>query len=282
MAIKVSGTSVINDSRQLQNIASLDSATTTVIAAAAGGGAAPEVNWSSPQHNYTSSGSWSIPGSISDTDYITFYLVGGGGPGRRDGANPSGGSGAAASLITVLRGSLGSSVSFTIGSGGVTNNSGYSVTAGGPTSITLATNQTFSAQGASHSSNAYNRVDGLNYAHISGDLTTIHPCVGGGIPKYSNNGSGQKSIDSSTNYSNPANNGFGTPFWDSTFGGAAGGSYANYGGHLFSPGTSTYAGNGGAASTNSNPANGSAPGGGAGSSFNGVGSGGAGSLRIYY
>ena len=281
MAIKVSGTSVINDSRQLQNIASLDSATSTVIAAAAGGGAAPEVNWSSPQHTYTSSGSWSIPGSISDTDYITFYLVGGGGPGRRDGASPKGGQGAAAALITVLRGSLGSSVSFTIGSGGVTNNSGYSPTAGGSTSITLVSGQTFSARGGTHA-NAYNRVDGLNYSFISGDVTTIKPNVGGGIPKYSNNGSGQKDIDSSINFNNPANNGFGTSFWDSVFGGASGGAYANYGSATFSPGTSTYAGNGGAGSTNGTPQNGSAPGGGAGSSFNAVGSGGAGNLRIYY
>ena len=39
MAINISGTTVINNSRQLQNIASLDSATAAVIGAAAGGGA---------------------------------------------------------------------------------------------------------------------------------------------------------------------------------------------------------------------------------------------------
>jgi hypothetical protein len=38
MAIQISGTTVVNDSRQLQNIASLDSATAAVIGAAAGGG----------------------------------------------------------------------------------------------------------------------------------------------------------------------------------------------------------------------------------------------------
>ena len=38
MAIQISGTTVINNSRQLQNIASLDSTTTSTIAAAAGGG----------------------------------------------------------------------------------------------------------------------------------------------------------------------------------------------------------------------------------------------------
>ena len=38
MAIKISGTTVVNDSRQLQNIASLDSTTAATIGAAAGGG----------------------------------------------------------------------------------------------------------------------------------------------------------------------------------------------------------------------------------------------------
>jgi|14BtaG_2_1085337.scaffolds.fasta_scaffold00299_8 hypothetical protein len=39
MAIKISGTTVVNDSRQLQNIASLDSTTAATIGAAAAGGA---------------------------------------------------------------------------------------------------------------------------------------------------------------------------------------------------------------------------------------------------
>lgn len=39
MAIQVGGTAVIDDSRQLQNIASLDSTTTSTIQAVAGGGA---------------------------------------------------------------------------------------------------------------------------------------------------------------------------------------------------------------------------------------------------
>lgn len=38
MAIQINGTTVVNNSRQLQNIASLDSTTTSTIAAAAGGG----------------------------------------------------------------------------------------------------------------------------------------------------------------------------------------------------------------------------------------------------
>ena len=43
MAIQVSGTTVINDSRELQNIASLDSTTAATIGAAAGGGGLTEL-----------------------------------------------------------------------------------------------------------------------------------------------------------------------------------------------------------------------------------------------
>ena len=38
MAIKIIGTTVINDSRQLQNIASLDATTSATLSAAVGGG----------------------------------------------------------------------------------------------------------------------------------------------------------------------------------------------------------------------------------------------------
>ena len=51
MAIQISGTTVINNSRQLQNIASVDATTAAVIAANAGGG----VDYSSPTyaHSYS-------------------------------------------------------------------------------------------------------------------------------------------------------------------------------------------------------------------------------------
>ena len=51
MALQVSGTTVVNNSRQLQNIASLDNTTTNTIAAAAGG-----VDYSSPTYASASSG----------------------------------------------------------------------------------------------------------------------------------------------------------------------------------------------------------------------------------
>ena len=45
MAIQISGTTVINNSRQLKNIASLDSTTTSTIAAAAGGGGVTSIGF---------------------------------------------------------------------------------------------------------------------------------------------------------------------------------------------------------------------------------------------
>jgi len=54
MAININGTTVINNSRQLQNIASLDSTTTTTIAAAAGGGAPWHGDTPSTTHAFNS------------------------------------------------------------------------------------------------------------------------------------------------------------------------------------------------------------------------------------
>ena len=71
MAIQISGTTVINDSRQLQNIASVDATTAAVIAANAGGGG-PRF-----QQTITSSGTFT---PLLDGDAY-LILVGGGGSG---------------------------------------------------------------------------------------------------------------------------------------------------------------------------------------------------------
>jgi hypothetical protein len=108
MAIKVSGTSVINDSRQLQNIASLDSTTTSTIAAAAGGGASVQT--------FTSSGTWNKPSS-GTVAMIT--CIGGGGGGARNNANVNSKSGGGSvTQIFKLLSNLASSITVTIGAGG--------------------------------------------------------------------------------------------------------------------------------------------------------------------
>jgi hypothetical protein len=71
MAIKVNGTTVINDSRALQNIASVDSTTVTALGNAGVGGGATELitNWT----NVPSSSSWSVSLS-SSYDIIRIFL----------------------------------------------------------------------------------------------------------------------------------------------------------------------------------------------------------------
>ena len=64
MAIQVSGTTVINDSRELQNIASLDSTTAATIGAAAGGGGLTELL----------SDNQSVNGSAIDLDFFWLGL----------------------------------------------------------------------------------------------------------------------------------------------------------------------------------------------------------------
>ena len=277
MALQISGTTVVNDSRQLQNIASLDSTTTATIASAAGGGS-PVISWGSPQHTFTSSGSWSIPGSIGQDDYIMFYLVGGGGSGRRDGANPTGGSGASATLINAIRSSLPSSVSFTIGAGGVVpgGSSSYnSYQHGGDTTLTISGRSYFAGggTGGSTNNNFFRESDGYDYSVSSGHLVRAGAIVGGGRPGYEGDGNfGWQNREDDE----------GVQFRNSVFGGAAGGMWVN-GVAGFGPGTSTYAGNGGTGGTqNGSFGNGAVPGGGGGATTAGAANGGNGNLRIYY
>ena len=111
MAIQVSGTQVIGNSRELTNIASIDSATATAIGNAGVGGVTlpPEPNWSSPSVTRTSSGTYSLPSSISDSDFVWFLLTGSGGSGMSPGfaAGQVGeGGGGGNVLLIVCQGSL--------------------------------------------------------------------------------------------------------------------------------------------------------------------------------
>lgn len=69
MAIQVGGTTVVNDSRQLQNIASLDATTAATISAAGGGATSLITDWT----NTPNSDTWSISLS-SSYDIIRIYL----------------------------------------------------------------------------------------------------------------------------------------------------------------------------------------------------------------
>ena len=63
MAIQVSGTQVIGNSRELTNIASVDATTATAIGAAGVGGGGPPAfdPTSTPNLTFTSSTTWTVP-----------------------------------------------------------------------------------------------------------------------------------------------------------------------------------------------------------------------------
>ena len=133
MAIKISGTTVVNNSRQLQNIASLDSTTTSTIAAAAGGGTKILIE----QNTLVSSGTFTAP----YTGDYRFILIGGGGGGW---SSNTGGSltlsGASAAGVVIFDTSLSAnaSFSFTIGAGGDTpSGTDRNGVAGGTSSCTI-------------------------------------------------------------------------------------------------------------------------------------------------
>jgi hypothetical protein len=262
MAIKVSNTTVINDSRALQNIASVDSTTAASITAAGVGGG-PELytvpTWGSPQTTYTSSTTWNKPGSVGDNDWVTFYLVGGGGSGYNWGANFSqGGHGAAAYIVCILGSEITSGVTITVGAGGAGAAVSSQGNAGGDTSISMGGNS-FTADGglagSGQQSSSFDALGGFRLAEQSGfpNAIPLSTDVNGGSSRYSSGGTSNGSV----------------------FGGAGGGGW--YYGQAF-PATSTYGGNGGAYT-----AVGSVPGGGGGGGLaSGSYAGGSGSVRIYY
>ena len=153
MAIKVNGTTVINDSRQLTNIASVDAATVTALGNAGVGGAPtylPEIpNFNSPTTTFTSNGTYSR-GSTSANQLIWIYMVGGG----QAGYSGNSGAGGSYRFIICTAGTLDGS-SYTIGQGGTAGSS----TGHTPSTITIG--------GTTYSTN-----DGTKYSVIDGALPT--------------------------------------------------------------------------------------------------------------
>ena len=257
MAIQVGGTTVVDDSRNLQNVGGLKTVGGVTILGSGDvpvGVGAPNFDpTATPDVTLTSSGTWSKPGSLGDNDWVVFYMIGGGGGGGTDGTWGHGGSGASAALFAALAGSLPSSVTFTVGAGGTPNSTGND---GGATTATI-------------NGRLYTAPAGQGGG--KGGTFGSTPPTGEGY--YTLPFGGQSPLDyaSSSATGGTANfYGNGTP---SIFGGGAGATL--YGNSAAS--SSTYAGNGGS------NANGGAGGGGASGSYGGSGyTGGLGEVRIYY
>ena len=240
----------------------------------AGGGLPDQVNWGSPNQTYTSgSGSWSVPSSIGDDDFVTFYLVGGGAGGTVDGANNKGGGGGAATLFNVQKKYLPSSVSYSIGSGGAASTWYLGGGAGGTTTCTVSGRVMSALGGQNGNTHTQSRRAGYNLMISAGDTSLLgaeSSSFGGGAVYWQHNGSVYSYIDST-----------GDERRHSVFGGGAGG--FRYSNAQKSYGVSTYAGNGGSGGSTSSGSNGATHGGGGGGAGGGVaGNGGTGSLRIYY
>jgi hypothetical protein len=242
----------------------------------AGGGLPDQVNWGSPNQNFTSgSGTWTVPSSIGDDDFVTFYLVGGGGGGTKDGGNNKGGAGGTATLFNVQKKYLPSSISYTIGAGGAGSYWYLGGGSGGTTSCTVSGRVMRAFGGDNGNTHTQTRKEGTNQMISSGDTSLLGPPLatfGGGSVYWAHNGSVYTYVDNT-----------GDERRHGLFGGAAGG--FRYSNAQKANGTSTYAGNGGAGGSTGTGSPGQAPGGGgggSGSSGGDAGDGANGSLRIYY
>ena len=258
MAIQVSGTSVINDSRQLQNIASIDATTSSTLSSALGSGGAPTAPaWASPTENITSNATWTKSGKgIADDDWVWFYLIGGGGSSTTS-LNGAGGGGGGATIVSVKGVNVPASLTLVIGAGGVnTDSNGQTSNDGEDTTIEFATGRFITAKGGRR---------GINGNGLRGDETRGS--------SYTSTDAFTNAIDGTHGAGGSGTGSGGEAASNTVFGGGAGRGTSN----STTISTSTY---GGAGSQQSQAAN--APGGG-GSGWSGsTPSGARGSIRIYY
>lgn len=258
MAIQVGGTTVVDDSRNLQNVGGLKTVGGIAILGSGDvpvGVGAPNFDpTSTPNVTLTSSGSWNKPGSLGANDWVIFYMLAGGGGGSFDGTWGHGGSGASAALFAALAGSLPSSISFTVGAGGTSNQPGND---GGATT-------------ASINGRLYTAFGGRG----GGKAGTFDATPPSGPGYYTLPFGGQSPLDYASTTATGGTAGFyGGTGTASIFGGGAG--LTLYGGSAAT--SSTYAGSGGS------NANGGVPSGGGSGSYGGSGYiGGRGEVRIYY
>ena len=155
MAIQVSGTQVIGNSRELTNIASVDATTVAAFGAAGvGGDGGPFTGWnpaSTPSATLTGNGTWTNPSNQDDSTWVVFYMVGGGCGGQKSfgSATINGGS---AQIVYGTIGSLPSSLTYSVGAGGSASSGGASSANNGGNTTLAGNGRTFTAYGGEDAS----------------------------------------------------------------------------------------------------------------------------------
>jgi len=224
-------------------------------------------DWTSPNSTYTSSGTWS-KGSLSDDDYVWFYLVAGGGGGVYNSNFASGGKGGNALLLYGKAG-LFNGKAYVVGAGDAGQTSGEGARSGGVSSVafggvigTLNTSLVSARSLDAYSASAVSYQNGNNFT-ISHDGT--YPT---GYTAMFNTPQG--SNDTPNSKSGVFSGGGGGNLWHT---------------NPQQNGTSFYAGAGGAYNASGQGLDGVAPGGGGGAtrtSGQRGGNGADGSVRVYH
>lgn len=180
MAINISGTTVINNSRQLQNIASVDSTTAASIGAAGVGGD----TIAAYKTVYINSGSGSFVPSFSGKFVIA--LIGGGGGGAGTLAAPQGGGGGGGgAVIAVVNLTAGVTYTYTQGAGGNGVASAwpsFPSASGGGSSTFSGTNISLSGGGGGGA--PYNAGGSAGSATASGSAIISHVKANGSAGSY--------------------------------------------------------------------------------------------------
>ena len=240
-------------------------------------------DWTSPTNNYTSSGTWS-KGSLSDDDYVWFYLVGGGGGGGSHGSQTHGGAGGKCIMLYGKAGVF-NGAAYVIGAATAGNLNDFNSSVGTNTTITLSSangSTVFTTVSPNDAPSRYffsvsnANFDNIPLSESSSDLKVIATesdpmaWTDGGTPT----GYVYKYMSKVRTWDDPQSG------LNSIFSGGAGGAFYQ---NEKVAGLSQLAGNGGATGTNG--ANGTAPGGGGGgskSTSNRGGTGAQGALRVYH
>jgi hypothetical protein len=257
-------------------------------------------NLASPNNTYTSSGTWS-KGSLSDDDYVWFYLCGGGRGGFSDSypSTSQGGYGGSALLIYGTAGHF-DGATYVIGAGGEgsPNSSQNGHVAGYPGNTTITTTSangsiayvpTTSTWSDSFATdipnkimvNAPTSIVAQSTTLVSGRTKTAYDFIFGANSEPTG-WSGAETTGNLYAWTNAPPAGSGLYSTNGIFGGGGGGGRIQHGGasHIQPAGGSLYAGAGGAHSSGAGAVPG---GGGGGNSANGqAGAGGQGNMRVYH